>query len=900
MMSNINDPAEVGGAISTADSPLETLGHTSGETIPVQISTRFLEHFSKQLYSSPQKAFEELISNGWDAGADVVDVRVPDDLKLTGATMCVLDNGMSMDAAGLKDLWHIAFSTKTESPVRNGRPLIGKFGIGKLATYVLADKLTYICRPADGIIRRVTMDYSTVDDGKGGSADRLINNQSLEIFEVSEEELESALQSVADGSELLALIKKGIPKPSAPLSEDEYNSPEHSFVRASTGTWTLAVLSGLKPAGRDMKVGILRRMLEAALPVGSELAISVNGELLSSSKIALSTVVDWKIGEELSIDSIDIAKDSDGELSVIGDDDESPSEQETQAEAPVSIPVTSGPDFVEIPGIGRITGRVRLFEDKISSGKSLEQGDSNGFFINVLGRVVNQDDNSFGEKNLSHAAWSRFRMAVRADGLNKFLTINREQFQEVSEIKVFRAFLRKVFNKIRTQYDSDPRASLPDGGDVLVRSLGVLSLSPLRNVVSQSLASDAQLPEMFDDSGIDDREAKRIAWRENTAEHIQNALNEVKYERIGDESFAKFRISDNSIVVNKSHPFVEEHSRSKAEKELVRTIAMVNLLTDIYSLDIGISPDSLRDIRSYRDRLMRFKAMQSRKSGIHIASLLLRTQHVSDDSKQLEAVVSDALRYLGFQVLDLAKSGEPEGIAKAFPYPTFADPTAYKDPTDEEPHPPLYSFSFDAKSSKHDAAKTGNIKLDGVVEHRKRFKADYALIVAPDYQKGAMEVRCEQQKVTPIRASDLGMLLKYTVEYGAIPLTKLQELFGLYSPDEVADWVKILEQELKAKRKLTVDVFIKALERLKGKVPEALPASMITLEVREGLGVMGVRDIDVINLARGLAVLIPDLIGVDRTDRIIINASASHVASAIQVQLEKLQDSTPERTETSD
>jgi hypothetical protein len=53
----------------------ETIGRPSSK-IQVELSTRFLEHFSEQLYSSPQKAFEELISNGWDAGARSVDVRV--------------------------------------------------------------------------------------------------------------------------------------------------------------------------------------------------------------------------------------------------------------------------------------------------------------------------------------------------------------------------------------------------------------------------------------------------------------------------------------------------------------------------------------------------------------------------------------------------------------------------------------------------------------------------------------------------------------------------------------------------------------------------------------------------------------------------------------------------------
>src|SRR2546421_12814486 len=91
---------------------IETIGQKSAE-IPVELSARFLEHFSEQLYSSPQKAFEELISNGWDAGAERVDVHITPDLKTTSAaTMAVLDNGTSMDEEGLRQLWHIAFSPK--------------------------------------------------------------------------------------------------------------------------------------------------------------------------------------------------------------------------------------------------------------------------------------------------------------------------------------------------------------------------------------------------------------------------------------------------------------------------------------------------------------------------------------------------------------------------------------------------------------------------------------------------------------------------------------------------------------------------------------------------------------------------------------------------------------------
>ena len=358
-------------------------------------------------------------------------------------------------------------------------------------------------------------------------------------------------------------------------------------------------------------------------------------------------------------------------------------------------------------------------------------------------------------------------------------------------------------------------------------------------------------------------------------------MSQVKYEKVDDESFVKFRIADSSIIINKEHPFVEEHSHSKAEKELVRTVAMVNLLSDIYALDIGVEPLVLGNIRGYRDRLMRYRAIQSRQSGAHIARLLKATARDSENDKLLEAVLSDALRYLGFHVRDLAKNGEPEGIASAYPFPTQANPTP------DNPHPPLYSFSFDAKSSKHERAKTNNINLANIKKHRVDFSADYSLVVAPGYESGNIGSLCAEQQVTPLSAAGLGKLLVYTVEYGAIPVTKFKEIFTFHEPLQVEKWVENLENWLKSQRTLTIDIFIKALRNLKGKVPEALPATMIAYECRENLKVLAVKDADVVSVAQGLAVLIPDLVGVTG-DKIVVNASADRIAAAVQSQLEKL------------
>jgi hypothetical protein len=850
----------------------EKIGHATS-TIPVEISTRFLEHFSEQLYSSPQKSFEELISNSWDAGADFVDIRIPGDLDAPDATMAVLDNGASMDEQGLRDLWHIAFSPKRDNPNQNGRAVVGKFGIGKLATYVLASRLTYICKAGDGKIRRVTMDYGRVD--QTASADKLISDLTLDLFEVAEGELEAAIGSVVDGQELLDIINRGVQTSAAHHSENDFGGPAATLHRKSSGTWTLVILSGLKTTGRELKVGVLRRMLESALPLSSEMVIRINGTALQPTKLGAAVAREWTIGPDLKLVELDL-DERDPEDGANGD-----------GKAGEKIKITAGSSLyphIDLPLIGKVTGQIRLYEEKISGGKAEERGASNGFYVNVLGRVVNQSDPSFGAENLSHAAWARFRMTVRADGLNEYLNTNREQFRDQKALRIFRAFLRRAFNIARSAYDSDANAELPDGGDVLVRSLGVVSLAPLRSAVSEALRTQPSIPGLFDETGITDREQKRTDWRKNTADHIQNALGKVRYERVDDDSFVKFRISDSTIVVNKEHPFVAEHTRTRAEKELVRTIAMVNFLTDIYALETGVEPAKVEGVRAYRDQLMRFRALQRRQSGTHIAKLLLATQHKSDSSKELEAVVGEALRYIGFVVKELGKSGDPEGVASAYAFSAPQQPA----PTETDPEPPLYKLTYDAKSSKHAAAKTGNISLDGVQEHRKRFGAQYALVVAPGFEEGALSIRCEQVGVTPMKAADLGRLLEYTVTYGAIPLDTLEAVFRLHDPKAVTHWVTSLEAALKSKRKLTIDVFLKALNELRGKVPDALQASLVSYTCRTQLGVATVRDEDVIRLVRGLQILVPDLVGLDDNERIIINASAERVAAAVATQLDNL------------
>src|SRR5204862_7620961 len=68
--------------------------------------------FSEGLYSSPNKAVEELVSNAFDAGATNMNVVISPDLVVGDATIAVIDDGIGMDEDGLRQHWLIGISNK--------------------------------------------------------------------------------------------------------------------------------------------------------------------------------------------------------------------------------------------------------------------------------------------------------------------------------------------------------------------------------------------------------------------------------------------------------------------------------------------------------------------------------------------------------------------------------------------------------------------------------------------------------------------------------------------------------------------------------------------------------------------------------------------------------------------
>lgn len=270
----------------------------------VQLSAQLVQLLSDQLYSSATKAIEELVVNSYDADADEcrIALLLEGPIEMAGAAsvatssstpktadsdasahdgaedgdlddghehlpppspsglIAIYDDGESMDEHGLRQLWSIGASPKrelTRPTTRYGRKIIGKFGIGKLATYAIANRITYVvCR--GGQVRQVVCQFS--DFGTDMSPVR------LKVHRVAN--LESVL---ARADMAVVLGKLGIGR--------------DRFLSGPGKSWTLCLLDELKPKAARIRSGTMRYVLRTAMPLGTDFRVYLDGVRQESSKL---------------------------------------------------------------------------------------------------------------------------------------------------------------------------------------------------------------------------------------------------------------------------------------------------------------------------------------------------------------------------------------------------------------------------------------------------------------------------------------------------------------------------------------------------------------------------------------------------------------------------------------
>src|SRR5260221_763178 len=320
---------------------LAQMGQTT-DTLQVTLSNELVHLISDQLYQSASKAIEELVVNAYDADATECRVFIPEFIS-TQKYVVVYDNGIGMDREGLQDLWHIGRSNKRTEEIerRAKRKQIGKFGIGKLATYAIANKVTYLTRKGKNFLM-VTLDFRQfVSDSSGGN--KPVQLYVKEIADWNSLEKESSFREICALSQVNreALFTEAVP------------------------SWTFVVLEDLKDKANAIHLGRLQWILSTAMPLTSDFHLFLNGTEIVSSKSAYKPLVKFSVTElpNHRIQALIKATEENWEI---------------QDNLLYSQSFHSG-----------ISGDVLVTNESLFAGKSADIGRSHGFFIRVRYRLLN-------------------------------------------------------------------------------------------------------------------------------------------------------------------------------------------------------------------------------------------------------------------------------------------------------------------------------------------------------------------------------------------------------------------------------------------------------------------------------------------------------------------------------
>lgn len=600
----------------TVNPSFATAGNET-EEIDVRLSYRIVRLFSEGLYASPNKAIEELVANSFDAGARQVAVFLPADFHDQGATIAVLDDGEGMDTGGLKQHWLIGKSLKRDlAKLPLGRNQIGKFGIGKLATYVLANRLTHISK-AGGKYYSTSMNFKTVDD-RGDEEVEPKNPIKISLRELTVDQAKQALKEWIDAA---AFQKCGL----------------KLFGTGAAKSWTFAILSDLKDKVHEIQRGRLAWVLSTALPLRDDFSVYLDGTKLEPSKAGKGRLKKWILGKDID------------ELPKPAPDDIEATEDKNQ------LKESETRFALEHQAIGRITGYAEAYHDLLT-GKSNEIGRSHGFFVYILGRLINVEDGHFGipPDELRHGTFGRIRVVIHMDGLDEYLQSDREHIREGPVLKDAQNILRAIFNKIRPEVEKavaeeDPTIRL---ARKLASSPASLSRRPIIEMARAALNGKIKSRYIaLPPATTQNEREKLVSAMETRVEMPEQFVGgiDLVYDATSDNGIAVYDAVTSRLRVNGLHPFVGaffDEFTNKASGLPLEIFAMGEVLLESHLYQAALKQDQIDVVMTARDELLRFVAQESgRRTALTIANAL---RNARNDEDKLEVEVVEAFRSLGF------------------------------------------------------------------------------------------------------------------------------------------------------------------------------------------------------------------------------------------------------------
>jgi hypothetical protein len=757
-----------------ANDPIYSAAGQETEKIDVRLSYRIVRLFSEGLYASPNKAIEELVANSFDAGALRVAVLLPADFHDQGAAIAVVDDGEGMDAEGLKQHWLIGKSLKRDlAKLPLGRQQIGKFGIGKLATYVLANRLTHISKKGSKYYS-TSMNFKTVDD-RGDEEVEPKTPIRISLHELTEAEAKDALK---EWTGTAAFAKCGF----------------KLFGPGAAKSWTFAILSDLKDKVHEIRRGTLEWVLRTALPLRDDFSIHLDGVKLEPSKAGKGRIKTWILGKDID----ELPKPAPDEIDATEDKDQ-PKDSPTRF-------------ALEYKSLGRITGYAEAYRDLLT-GKSDELGRSNGFFVYVLGRLINVQDGHFGipADELRHGTFGRIRIVVHMDGLDDHLQSDRERIREGPVLVDAQNILRAIFNKIRPALEKADAEE--DAGAKLARKLAGSPASLVRRPIIEMAraALDGKIKSRYialppaTTQNERDKLVAALETRGETPEEFVGGIDFV-YDATSNDGIAIYDAVTGRLRVNGLHPFVGaffDEFTSKSNGLPLEIFAMAEVLLESTLYQTGLKQDQIDAVMTARDQLLRYVAQESgRRTALTVANAL---RNARNDEDKLEIEVVEAFRSLGFDATRVGGKGKPDGVAKAHLSP------------DANGKPRRYATSLEAKSKKKDGTKlkTKTFGVSTIARQRDDWQCEHAIVVAPafDHTAGkdgalATEIKADRDStsangkprtITAIHVDDLARLVQLR-PVKRLGLERIRHMLQTCSlPEQCKDWIDKVEKESVAK-----------------------------------------------------------------------------------------------------
>ena len=658
------------GAQQTFYQALEALGEAVAEPLPVTLSPELIGLLSEQLYRSPSKAIEELVINGFDAEADEARVFVPEPGDEAGF-IAVYDDGIGMTYEGIADLWKVGRpKLRDESLIeRKNRRQIGKFGIGKLSTYAIANRVTYITF-TNGQLLGVTIDYR-----------HFVTNPNSTATAV-----ELKVRQFASLSELSAnaILRLGI---------DQLGLTVEAL--DSRRSWTIVILEDVKEKANRMGLGRLRWVLRTAMPLSSRFKIFLNGEQITSSLEDLTIAVDFKLADLPQSRLNTLAKKTGQRWWV-------------QEDHLISESFPLG-----------ISGTVIVTRETLVR-KSAEVMRSEGFFVYVRGRLVNEEDARFGLHELSHATLNRFRAMIYADDLDRVVTANRESMADTTLYRDAQTVLNEVFNEARFRYENyeeqrqqqTSRAPEEKRNWVPEQLVEYPTADALTDYAQDNRGSEPDESWMYlnvgPDTDLEDLASKLYSTLDRDRRYTYQYSDLRDSDRLVqfDPELATFRI-------NANHDMALAYSNDPTAERLLHDFVTGEALLEVYLRESGAGPHAIGEILEKRDRLFRGLA------NAHMFSLAALGRFIRDsanNSHDLEVAVVSGARALGFVAMHLGNSGEPDGIARFMDFPEGEQ-----------------KIILEAKSSEN-VPPAKDIDFAAIRTHMDRHNASGCLLLAPGYQ----------------------------------------------------------------------------------------------------------------------------------------------------------------------